>query len=330
MIYDLVSLGEVMLRMSPPRFHRLRRATTLDVYVAGSQLNVAANLARLGKQTAFLSKLPDNELGMLAYDTCASYGVEMRFVHMMSGTRIGVNYLEFTATPRTGVTVYDRQNSAASTIKPEDFDWVEILKQTRIAHTDGILPGLSDGCREAAKLYLETARVQDCITSFDVNYREHLWTEERARACWQSLLPNVDIVVTNRSVSESVFGYGGSDEDIFRHYQGDFGCKLICLTSREILGVLNGAWKCVALIDGQVVQGRRYEFDVIDRFGTGDAFVAGLLYSYLERPADIEFAVNFGSAACALAHTIEGDIAHLSPGEVTAILSGDYNLRVRR
>src|SRR5260221_11933536 len=100
MTYDLLSLGEVMLRMSPPRFHRLRRATNLDVYVAGSQLNVAANLARLGKHTAFLSKLPDNDLGLLAYDTCTSYGVDMRYVRMMPGARMGVNYLEFPAAPR--------------------------------------------------------------------------------------------------------------------------------------------------------------------------------------------------------------------------------------
>src|SRR5215510_2029537 len=113
--YDLVSLGEVMLRMSPPRFQRLRRASTLDIYVAGSQLNVAANLARLGKRTAFLTKLPDNELGLLAYDTCLSYGVDMSHVPLTPDTRMGVNYLEFTVTPRTGVTVYDRQNSAAST-----------------------------------------------------------------------------------------------------------------------------------------------------------------------------------------------------------------------
>src|SRR5579864_4610156 len=91
--YDLVSLGEVMLRMSPPKFERLRRARSLDIQVAGAQLNVAADLARLGKKTAFLSKLPANELGQLAYDTCLSYGVDMSHVQMITGARMGVNYL---------------------------------------------------------------------------------------------------------------------------------------------------------------------------------------------------------------------------------------------
>ncbi|HVO72177.1 MAG TPA: PfkB family carbohydrate kinase, partial [Aggregatilineaceae bacterium] len=92
-MYDLVSLGEVMLRMSPPKFERLRGATRLDVHVAGAQLNVAANLARFGKRTAFLSRLPANELGLLARDTCASYGVDMSHVLMIPDARMGINYL---------------------------------------------------------------------------------------------------------------------------------------------------------------------------------------------------------------------------------------------
>src|SRR5450432_36280 len=148
--FDLVSLGEVMLRMSPPRYERLRRARSLDVQVAGAQLNVAANLARLGKRTAFVSKLPDNELGMLARDMCQSYGVDMSHVPLVPNTRMGVNYLEFTATPRVGVTIFDRQGSAASTMQPTDFAWADILTGARAAYTDGIMPGLSDGCRATA------------------------------------------------------------------------------------------------------------------------------------------------------------------------------------
>lgn len=331
MAYDLVSLGEVMLRMSPPKYERLRRTRSLDVQVAGAQLNVAANLARLGKKTAFLSKLPANELGLLARDTCLSYGVDMSHVQMIPGARMGVNYLEFTATPRVGVTVFDRQNSAASTISPGNFDLANILSGTKLAYTDGIVPGLSDTCYDAVIEYLKAARQLGCTTCFDVNYREHIWTEAKARECWEALLPLVDIIVTSRSVSENVFGWGKeeTDEDIVRHYHDSFGCTLVCLTMREIMGVLRGAWSSIALYNGQIVRGRRFEFDVIDRYGTGDAFFAGLLYGYLER-GDAEYALNFGNAACALAHTIEGDVLHASADEVKAIMNGDINLRVRR
>lgn len=326
--YDLVSLGEVMLRLTPPKFERLRQTTRLDVCVAGSQLNVAANLAQLGKRTAFISKLPANELGLLARDTCQGYGVDTSHIKLVPGARMGVNYVEFGATPRAGVAVYDRQGSAASTLTRDDFDWPAILKQTRLAYTDGIFPGLSDSCREAALEFLTVARRLGCTTCFDVNYREHLWSAERARQVWETLLPHVDVVTTSRSVSEVVFGYSGADEAILKRYQNDFGCKVVCLTTREILGVLRGAWSSIGLMDRQIYRGQRYEFDVVDRFGTGDAFFAGFLYGYLER--DVEYALNFGNAACALAHTIEGDVARMAAYEVDATLSEGYDLRIRR
>ncbi len=329
--FDLVSLGEVMLRMSPPKFERLRRARSLDIQVAGAQLNVAANLARLGKKTAFLSRLPLNELGLLAHDTCLSYGVDMSYVQMIPGARMGVNYLEFTATPRVGVTIFDRQGSAASTIGPADFDWTQILRHTKLAYTDGIVPGLSDGCRAAVLEFLKTARQEGCLTCFDVNYREHIWkTPQNALHCWEALLPYVDLVVTSRSVSGEVFGWTDpADETLLRRYAERFGCRFVTLTHREIMGVLRGAWRSVGLVDGQMVEGKRFEFDVIDRYGTGDAFFAGLLYGYLET-GDPGYALDFGDAACALAHTVEGDVLHVSAAEVGAILTGTIDLRVKR
>src|SRR5258708_948199 len=296
--------------------------------VRASQFNAAGALPRRGGGGVFTPPLPANELGLLARDTCTGYGVDMSHVLMIAGARMGVNYLEFSAEPRVSVTVYDRQNSAASYLTSDDFDWNTLLTDVRCAHTDGIFPGLSQTCREATQIYLQTARQHGCLTTFDVNYREHLWTEATARACWETLLPYVDVVVTNRSVSEAVFGFSGADEDIMRQYHDAFGCRVVCLTSREMMGVLRGAWSSIALADGNVMRGKRFEFDVIDRFGTGDAFFAGFVYGYLER--DVAFGLNFGDAACALAHTVEGDVAHFSAAEVVALLNDNYDLRVRR
>lgn len=327
-MYDLIALGEVMLRMSPPRYERLRRARTLDVQVVGSQLNVAANLARWGKHTAFVSKLPDNEFGLLAVDVCMSYGVDMSHVPLVSGARMGVNYLEFSKTPRPMTAVYDRKGSAASTTTPQDFDWEALVRGARVVYTDGIFPGLSASCREAATAYLGTAKRVGRITGFDVNYREHLWTTETARECWSTLLPLVDVVVTNRGVSEGVFGFTGTDEEIARQYHDMFGCQLVTVTTREIMGVESGAWSSIALYESKIIEGRRYTFDIVDRYGTGDVFTAGLIYGYLE--GDVQFALNYANAACALAHTIEGDIAHLRPSEITPMLNETIDLRVRR
>lgn len=324
----LVSLGEVMLRMSPPRFQRIRSARTFDVHVAGAQLNVAADFARLGGEGAFVSRLPANELGTLAYDACLSYGVDMRHVQRVEGARMGVNYLEFSPSPRAPVAIFDRKSSAASTMDAGDFDWEQVLTGAQVAHTDGIVPGLSDSCRAAATVYLRTARALGVKTSFDVNYREHLWTAAAAKECWRTLLPLVDVVVTNRGVSEGVFGYSGSDEDILRAYHHDFGCELVCLTHREMFGLERGAWSSKALHNDAVIEGRRCEFEIIDRYGTGDAFLAGLVYAYLDH--DAAYALSFGNATCALAHTTEGDVIPFTAAEVLPLLRDQIDLRVKR
>ena len=224
--------------------------------------------------------------------------------------------------------VYDRAGSAASSITAGDFAWVEVIQGARLAYTDGIFPGLGVGCFEATLAFLTAAREQGALTCFDVNYREHLWSIERARDAWREILPLVDILATNRSVSELVFGFTGSDGELLTHYHDAFGCGTVCLTTREMSGVLRGAWSSRARHEGTVLQGRRYEFDVVDRFGTGDAWFAGFLYGYLER--DVQFALDFGDALCALAHTIEGDVARISAAEVMPLLTAEPDLRVRR
>jgi 2-dehydro-3-deoxygluconokinase len=161
-----------------------------------------------------------------------------------------------------------------------------------------------------------------------VNYREHLWTPQSARECWETLLPLVDILVTSQGVSHLVFGFSGSDEEIARQYQQRFGCKLVAVTRREIDGIQHGAWSSLAHYESQIFYGRRYEFDVVDRYGTGDVFFAGLLFGYLER--DLRFALDFANAACALAHTLEGDVGHFRVEEVLSLLKDTIDLRVKR
>lgn len=326
--FDVVSLGEVMLRMAPPRFERLRRTRRLDVEVAGAQLNVCANLARLGKRAAFVSKLPDNALGLLARDTCLSYGVNMDNVQLVAGARMGLNFLEFTATPRAPVTIFDRAASAASTMEAADFDWDSIVDGAAIAHSDGIFPGLTPGCRESVRSYFQAAKRHGCMTSFDMNYREHVWTPTEARSVLGELLPLIDIVATSPTVSELLFGFKGSDEAIAQHYIDTYGCATAVVTRREMEGVLRGAWSSLARQGGATLHGRRFTFEIVDRYGTGDAFLAGLLFGVLEQ--DLAYGLDFGNASCALAHTLEGDVAHLSRTEVEAILDGDPDLRPRR
>jgi 2-dehydro-3-deoxygluconokinase len=318
-MFDVVTVGEGMLRLSPPRFERIRRARTFDVHVCGSQGNVACNIARLGLKTAFVTKVPDNALGLLARDHYLSCGVDASHIRFLPNSRLGVNYIEFGATPRASAVVYDRRTSAASTIAPGDYDWDAILKGVRLAYTDGIFPGLSPSCRESAKEFVAAAKRQGCLVGFDVNYREHLWSPEEARATLAAILPQVDILITTQWDSQLVFGFRGSDEDIIRQFHREFACPIVGITLREVHDVLRGAWNTMLLYQGKVLHGRKFEIDVIDRFGAGDTWGSGFLYAYLTS-GDPEYAMNFGNALCSLQHTIPGDVAHVAPEEVKNLL----------
>jgi 2-dehydro-3-deoxygluconokinase len=326
--YDLVSLGELMLRLSPHGRERLRQANALVVRPCGAQFNVAADLAVQGKRSAFVSKLPDSELGLLARSLALRSGVDMSHVALVPDTRMGVIYVDFPAEPGRASHVYDRQGSAASAISPNDFDWQNILAGARLAHTDGIFVGLNENCRATALQFIRAAKTQGCSFCFDVNYREMTGTPEQARGVYSHVLPCVDILVTNRFVSESMFGYQGSDEDLARRYRDEFGCRTVCVTAREIHGSARGTWNSIALHEDRICRGNTVEFEIVDRFGAGDAFFAGFLCGYLSQ--DVQFGLDYGNALCALAHSVEGDVAEVSPAEVMDIVNHGYVTRVRR
>jgi 2-dehydro-3-deoxygluconokinase len=327
---DLVSLGELMLRLSPPKFERLRGARSLDVRPCGAQFNMAANLASLGKKTLFLSFLPDNELGRLARSLASEYGIDLSLCRLVDHSKIGMVFVEFSAAPRRMVHIYDRTGSAASAISAQDFSWQEVLSSARFAYVDGIFLGLNDSTRDATLAFAKAAKAVGCRLCFDVNFRPSLWpSPAQALEHYQRVLPFVDILVTNRSVSEEVFGYRGRDEELLRAYHRDFSCSYTCLTYRTTEGLTKGSWRSLAYHSNEMIEGQPFDFDVVDPFGTGDAFFAGLIYA-LSEERSVKEALDFGSALCALAHTIEGDVAVVSPGEVDALLSENYTLTTKR
>lgn len=326
--YDLVSLGEMMLCLSVPKYGRLRRAANFNVRVCGAQFNIAANMASLGWKSAFLTANPANDLGQLAQSIGTSYGVDMSHVRLIDGARMGLIFLEYGLEPRLHAHLYDRANSAASMITAEMFAWPDILQGTKLAYSDGILPALNPGCRKAALAFVQAAKKAGCKTCFDINFRESLWESAGAASFYRAILPMIDILVTGRTFSENVLNYSGSDSDIMRAYQREFGCSVICMTYRSMTGMTRGGWRSTALYEDEIISGREFEFDVVDRFGTGDAFFAGFLHGYLKK--DVHYGLDFGAALCALAHTVDGDPAVFSAQEIEALLAEDYSLATRR
>jgi 2-dehydro-3-deoxygluconokinase len=327
-MYDAVTIGEGMLRLSPPPCERIRCARTLDAHVCGSQGNVACNLAGLGLQSAFLTKLPKNDLGLLMRDFYRGCGVDTSHIGWVEGSRLGLTFVEFGANPRPSAAIYDRRQSAAGGLSPDDFDFDAVLRGARLAYTDGILPGLSEKCRATAAAFLAAARRQGCLVGFDLNYREHLWTPAEAGRVLAGFLDSVDVLIASPSVSESLFGIGGSAEDVLRQCHERFGCRVVACTSRQFHGPRRGSFGATVLCNGKFFTGKTHDTEIVDRFGTGDAWDAGFFYGYLER-SDPQYAVDFANAMGALAHTTPGDVILTSVEEVESVMRGGP-LDVRR
>jgi len=313
-MYDIVTFGEVMIRLSPPDHQRLEQAHSLDVHAGGAELSVAADTSRLGLRTAWVSKLTNNPLGRFIANKAREQGVDVSHVVWTDEGRIGIYYLEIGSTPRPSQVVYDRANSSINLIKAREVDWAGILAKTKIFHTSGITPALSRNCRNATLKAIEAAKKGNCKVSFDLNYRSKLWSPEEAKECFSKLLDKVDIIITTQFDAETVFGLTGSYEDIARKLTDMFGPSVVAMTLREVRTVKTGAWTSLALADGKIYKGQVYDLEIVDRLGAGDSFTSGFLCGYLE--ADVETGILYGDSMAALKHTLPGDIAWITKEEV--------------
>ncbi|HEX2618829.1 MAG TPA: sugar kinase, partial [Phototrophicaceae bacterium] len=193
MALDVFTFGETMLRLSPPGQQRLEQTTTLDMIFGGAESNVAVNLARLGKRVAWHSRLPDNPIGRQASAAIRKHGVQVDSVLWCPGERMGLYFIEF-GTPPRGIQVwYDRADSAASRIRPEDLP-LELLGSSRWLHVTGITPALSSSAAAAIQAAITYAREHQITVSFDVNYRARLWQPAVAAAALNSFCEQADYV----------------------------------------------------------------------------------------------------------------------------------------
>ena len=314
MMHDIVTFGEVMIRLSPPDHQRLEQARSLDMHPGGAELSVAADASRLGLRTAWISKLTSNPLGRFIANKAREQGVDVSHVVWTGEGRIGIYYLEIGSTPRPSQVVYDRADSSVNLIKVGEVDWAKILGKSKMLHTSGITPALSRNCRDVTLEAIEAAKKADCKVSFDLNYRSKLWSPAEAKECFSKLLNKVDIIITTQFDAETVFGLTGSYEDIARKLADMSGCSVVAITLREVRTVKTGAWTSLALADGKVYRGEVYDLEIVDRLGAGDSFTAGFLCGYLE--SDVQTGILYGDSMAALKHTVPGDIAWISKEEV--------------
>jgi 2-dehydro-3-deoxygluconokinase len=320
---DLVTFGEAMVRLTPPggAFQRLEQAHSFDVHVGGAELNVAVLAARLGVKSRWVSRLPDNALGRMIGARAREQGVDVHVEWTAEG-RAGLYFVELGAAPRASSVLYDRAASAISRITPGNIDWASVFAGARWYHVSGITPALSEGAAQVTAESLAAAKKAGLTVSYDLNYRSKLWSAKQARAVQEPLMEHVDMLITTEEDARVVFGIGGvaeSAESLAKRFE---------LSAVAITSLRENPVAAIVAADGKIHTAPRYEVEVVDRIGAGDAFSGGLIVSRLETRGWDE-AVRFATATSALKHSIPGDFCLVTRNEVDQLLRG-ASLRVSR
>ncbi len=326
--YDLVTFGETMIRLSPPNFRRLEQTPVLEVNVGGSELNVAVTAQRLGLRTAYVTRLTRNPLGRMIANKAREHGVDVSHIVWTDGDRVGIYFVEFGASPRPNAVIYDRRDSAMARIRPGEVNWEAVLSGSRVFHTSGITPALSDSAAKATEEAVRVAKGMGLKVSIDLNYRARLWSREKAREVMTPLVESADILLTTEEDTERVFGIKEeSYEEVARTLAERFGLEAVAITIRETPSVWRNTWTAIVYAGGEVYRGAKYEIEIVDRVGAGDSFTGGFLYGYLTRGP--EAGVSYGVAVSALKQTNPGDLCWATVEEVERLLEG-AGLRIVR
>jgi 2-dehydro-3-deoxygluconokinase len=328
MACDVVTFGEAMIRLSPPNFRRLEQARSLDVQVGGAELNTAVGLARLGRKTAWVSRLTDNPLGRLIANHAREAGVTTEHVLFTPDERVGLYFLEFGAAPRASSVLYDRRGAAIAGIRPGMVDWGNVFTGAKWFHVTGITPALSASSVATTREALAAARSAAIQTSIDLNYRAKLWSPADAGRCMTELMQFCDFLITTEEDVEKVFGIRGTNyEDVAAQLTKRFPLRAVAITLRENPLVWKNEWTAIVYAEGKLLKTRTYEVEIVDRLGAGDSFAAGLIHGLLD--GDAQKGLDYGVAASALKHSIPGDFAWISRDEVESLLKGS-GLRISR
>ena len=328
-MYDVVTFGEAMIRLSPPHYQRLEQAKILDLNAGGAELNVAVGVTRLGMKSAWVSKLPKNALGYLIRDRAQEFGVDCSHIVWSDQGRAGIYFLELGASPRASSVLYDRSGSAISMIKPGEVDWKKVFGGSKHFHVSGITPALSGSSAETTVEALKEAKKAGCTVSYDLNYRKKLWTPADAKRIQEPMMASIDILITTEEDTNVVFGIKEKDYEAAAEKLAEtFNLKVVAITLREDLSVLRNNWTAIAYYDGKIFRDRKYEVEIVDRVGAGDSFTAGFLYGWI-REKDVQKGVQYGNAFAALKHSVPGDFNWSTKDEVEAQLKG-AGLRISR
>lgn len=341
MAKKIVTMGEIMLRLSTPGHTRFVQTDVFDINYGGGEANVCVSLSNYGHHTTFLTKLPKHEIGQAAVNSLRRYGVNINHI-ARGGDRVGIYYLESGASMRPSKVIYDRADSAIALANPEDFDFDEIFKDADWFHFTGITPALSKKAAHLIEEALKAAKRHGVTVSVDLNYRAKLWTVEEARKTMTRLMQYVDVLIGNEEDCDKCLGFKPAKTDVHggklnvegykemvKEIFKTFKLKHIATSLRESHSASDNGWSGL-IYDGKTFHhSTKYDIRIVDRVGGGDSFCAGVIHGLLTYEDHVK-AIEFGVAASALKQTIPGDFNLVSKAEVENLLGGDASGRVQR
>lgn len=334
---SFTTFGEIMLRLTPSEHAgKINTAQNFGVHYAGSESNVASSLAVLKNNVQFVTKLPLNGVGDGCMMSLQNFEISTKNI-LRGGARLGTYFIEIGSSIRPSSVIYDRAGSAISAINSNEFDWENILKNQKWLFISGITPALSTSCAEETVKVARIAKQMGVQVSFDMNFRRTLWKDKSdARVIFDAILEHTDLLFGNAGVLKDVYdidakGDNPTDKalDALETARKRFGMEQLAFTVREHNSASENKLSGICSINGKTIISNNYTVEIMDRFGTGDAFAAGFLHG-LGKDWKTEKILGFATAAFALKHTIKGDQHTSTEKEILSILDGNTSGHVLR
>lgn len=329
---QVVTFGEIMMRLSTHGFTRFTQAENLRVNFGGAEANVAISLSHFNLATTHVSRLPDNDLGKSVIDYLNRHRVNTSFVSRGS-ERLGLYFLENGSMHRSPKIIYDRFDSAFAHIKKSDVDWDQVMRNASWFHWTGITPAISQNAADTCLAAVTAARKYDVPVSGDINYRRNLWQYgKRPMDIMPALIEKTQYMIAGVTDLQNCLGIGQADftaacETAVKNFPS---VKIIANTNRETISASHNRIEGVLWNRNKLVRSRIYDLThIVDRVGAGDAFMAGLIYGWLNGWDD-QRTVEFGTASSALKHSLEGDANIVSVEEVEALVKDENTGKLLR
>ena len=342
-----LTFGEIMLRLKAPGQECFFQSPMLEATFGGGEANVAVSLANYGEDAAFLTVLPDNAIADACKAELRRFDVDTKRIVTGEG-RMGIYYLEGGANQRPSKVVYDRAYSAIALAKPGDIDWDKAFDGVEWFHITGITPAISESAMELSVASVKEAKKRGITVSCDLNYRKNLWKYgKEPQEVLPPLMEQCDAFFGTDDEYEKVLGmqlpqfaardaayrpdtagYERASAEVAARFPR---CRSIVFGLRSVLSANHHLISGTLYTGGRLHSTRVYDIDpVVDCVGVGDAFVGGLLYGMAAHPHDAQFALDFGTAACALKNTVPGDYNQFTAAEVEQLARGSVSGRIAR